>query len=132
MSDRPTEVRSGVPCTLCGRTLFPVPSGPDVTFHCRNGHGFGIEELLRAQSAKATRALEALAEEWEAQAQSLFGTAEDARAHGFTDIADLFVRRAERLDRKVETLRAAFRRDESSKLVAISPDLLKPRPFGRR
>jgi len=132
MSDRPSEVRCGFPCPHCGRTLFPVANGPDVRFHCRNGHGFEIDELLKAQSARAGSALETLAAEWEAQALALLDTAEDARAHGYTDIADLFVRRAERLERKVETLRAAFRKDESSKLLTISPDLLKPRPLGRR
>ncbi len=131
MSDRPSEVRCGFPCPQCGRTLYPVPNGPDVSFHCRNGHGFEPEELLGAQSATAGRALEALAAEWETQARSLTASAEDARAHGYTDIADLFVRRAERLERKVETLRAAFRKDESSKLVTITPDLLQPR-LGRR
>ncbi len=132
MSDRPSELRSGLPCTHCGRSLFPVPIGPDVTLHCKNGHGFEIQELLATHSAKVGTALEKLITEWESQVRRLEGTAEDARSNGYTDIADLFVRRAERLERKIDNLRSAFRKDESSKLIAVPPALIRPGPPRRR
>jgi|SRR5579862_5007852 len=133
MTDRPSELRCAMPCSLCGRSLFPVASGPEVTFHCKSGHEFDIQELLSAQSEMASGTLEKLLAEWEVQGQFLINCAEDARKNGYTDIADLFVRRAERLDRRIESLRAAFRKDDSSnKLVAVPVMPVQQRWPGRR
>ncbi len=130
MTDRPSELRSGLPCSLCGRSLFPVPAGPEVTFHCKSGHAFDIRELLSAQSEMVRGAMEKLLGEWEGQARFLIECAEDARENGYPDIADLFARRAERLERKVESLRAAPQKDDSSKLVAVPAALIRSRPAG--
>jgi hypothetical protein len=132
MNDWPPESKSGVPCVLCGRSLFPVPDGAGFTFHCKSGHAFDTQELLSAQSANASGAMEKLLAEWEAQGRFLENSAEDAERNGYPGIAELFRRRAHRLERKIERLRAAFRKDDSSQVFAITPDMLHRRPLGRR
>ena len=117
MVERPSEIRSCLPCPLCGRSLLPVASEVTFTFHCKSGHELTLQELLRAQSMALRMGLETLLLEWLRQHRALLETAEDARSNGFYDVAEIFQRRARSLEWRMEILRSAFGRTESGSLL---------------
>ena len=121
MNDRPTEIRSSLPCPYCGRGLVPVPTGRDVVFHCKSGHGISLFDLLGVQSAVVNAGLHALLGEWNRQFKLLIDRSEDARKNGFLDIAEIYGRYAKSLFRRMEILQGAFTKSESSKLIAVPP-----------
>ena len=121
MNDRPSEFRSFLPCPSCGRGLVPVPTGRDVVFHCKSGHGISLFDLLGVQSAVVKAGLQALLGEWNRQFKALIDRSEDARKNGFLEIAEIYRRYAKSLFRRIEILQGAFTTSDSSKLIAVPP-----------
>ena len=118
MLERPSEFRSGLPCPQCGRSLLPVTAEASFSFHCRNGHELGLQDLLSAQSLALRMGLETLLLEWHRQHRALIETMEDARRHGHLDVAEIFQRHARSLEGRIDLLCSAFTRTESTRLIA--------------
>lgn len=112
MVDRPSEIRSGLPCPSCGRSLLPVPLDCAVIFHCRNGHEVPLLELVRAQSLVLRMGLETLLLQWMRQLEALNRTVEDARQNGFLDVAEIVQRHAQSLKGRIVLLQNAFTQSE--------------------
>jgi len=106
MNDRPSELRAGLPCPWCGRSLVPVPTGSDVVFHCKSGHGIPLFDLLGMRSAAVQAGLQALVGEWNRQFDLLIERSEDARKNGFLEVAEIYARYAKSLYRRIEILGA--------------------------
>lgn len=127
MVERPSEIRSGLACPICGRTLLPIPAETTVTFHCRSGHELSLQDLLAAQSLALRMGLETLLLEWTRKHQALVKTVEDARANGFLDVAEIFLRHARTLEWRIGVLRTAFTQTDSSRLIVV-PKASVPAP----
>lgn len=125
MAKSASEVRSMLPCPLCGRSLIPVPTGSSVTFHCKSGHELALVDLLTAQSVALKGGLEALLGDWRRQHQALIAIIEDARKNGFIDVAEIFHRHAENIESRITVMRNAFSQADSSKLIKV-PNSIKP------
>ena len=123
MAESASEVRTLLPCPMCGRSLIPAPADSSLTFHCKSGHEFALGELLRAQSAALKCGLEILLAEWNRQHQALIGTVEDARKNGYLDVAEIFNRHAKSLESRIDKVRTAYSQSESSKLINLSDAL---------
>jgi len=109
-----------LPCPSCNDSLFPAAAvSAAVLFHCRNGHELSLEQLLAAPSSAIKKGLQGLLSEWIRQHQSMIECLEDARSHGYLDAAAIFKRRAERIESKIDKVRAAVSLYESSKLMKI-------------
>jgi hypothetical protein len=121
MANCASEVRTLLPCPLCGRTLIPAPADSSVVFHCKSGHELPLEELLRAQSAVLQRGLEILLANWARQHQALIRTLEDARQNGYLDVAEIFYRHAKSLEDRIRKVGDAFSQSDSSRLFKL-PD----------
>jgi len=106
-----------MPCPKCGRSLIPVSSGATVTFHCKNGHELSLLDLLSSQSAALKAGLENLLAEWDHQYEAILGSVEDAQRNGFLNIAEIFQRHAESVESRIEILRSAFNKADSTKLT---------------
>src|SRR5436190_21499099 len=120
MNDRPSELRSGLPCPSCGRGLVPMPTGSDVVFLCKSGHGIPLFELLGVRSSVVKAGLQALLGEWNHQCELLIERSEDARRNGFLEIAEIYARYAKSLLGRIEILKGAFTKSESTKLIQVS------------
>lgn len=117
---RPTsQVRTLLPCPLCGSSMSPAAVESTLTFYCGRGHEMAVGDLLRAQSSSVKGGLELLLAEWERQHQALLTTAEDARQHGFIDVAEIFNRHAKSLQSRIGKMRDTFSTSDSSKLIAL-------------
>src|SRR5258706_10655411 len=114
-----SEVRTLLPCPLCGRTLIPAPVDLFVVFHCKSGHELLLAELLRAQSAPLKRGLEVLLANWDREHQALFSTIEDARKNGYLDVAEIFSRHAKSLESRIRKVQDAFSQANSSKVIRL-------------
>ena len=112
MVDRPSELRSGLPCPQCGRSLLLVPLDGGMSFHCRNGHQLPLIELITAQSLVVRMGLETLLLEWNRQHQALINTIEDARKNGYLDVAEIVQRHAQSLKARIQQLQNAFTQSE--------------------
>src|SRR5205809_441252 len=121
MANAASEVRTLLPCPLCGRTLIPAPIDTYIVFHCKSGHELPLEELLRAQSAALQRGLEVLLANWARQYQALIRTLEDARQNGYLDVAEIFYRHAKSLESRIRKVRDACSQPDSSKGISL-PD----------
>jgi hypothetical protein len=119
MAESASEVRTLVPCPLCGRSLYPAPVAATLTFHCKTGHELPLGELLRAQSAGLKGGLEVLLAEWNRQHRALLDTVDDARKNGFLDVAEIFNRHARSLESRIDKVRDAFSNADSSKLIQL-------------
>jgi hypothetical protein len=124
MANRASEVRTLLPCPLCGRTLIPAPVDSSVVFHCKNGHELPLEELLRAQSAVLQRGLEILLANWTRQHQALIRTLEDARQNGYLDVAEIFYRHAKSLESRIRKVRDVCSQPDSSQGIRL-PDAIR-------
>jgi len=111
--------------------LTPCAAGSSVRFHCKSGHALELEEALGASSAALRAGLEALLNEWKSQHRALVGIVEDATRHGHVDIARIFARRAQSVEDRMDILRNAFQKTESSKLLRI-PESIQPAPPAER
>ncbi len=112
MVDRPSELRSGLPCPTCGRSLLPVPVDSAVIFHCRNGHEMPLDGLVGAQSLVLRMGLETLMLQWMRQLNALNNTIEDARLNGYLDVVEIVQRHARSLQGRIQQLQNAFTRSE--------------------
>jgi hypothetical protein len=112
MADRPSELRSGLPCPTCGRSLLSVPVDSAVIFHCRNGHELPLADLVRDQSLVLRMGLETLMLQWIRQLEALNGTVEDARSRGYLDVAEIVQRHARSLTGRIQQLQNAFTQSE--------------------
>ena len=119
MVDRPSEVRSGLPCPRCGRSLLPVPVESAVIFHCRNGHELPLVELVRAQSLVLRMGLETLLLQWIRQHEALNNTVDDARKNGYLDVAEIVQRHARSLKGRIDQLQNAFIQSEAERAVGF-------------
>lgn len=119
MTERASELRTLLPCPLCGRSLFPAPGDSIFTFHCRSGHAFSLDELLGAQSAIVQGGLESLVADWERLYHRLMDTVEDARKNSHHDVAEIFSRHAKTLETRIRTVRDAFAQSESSQVIRL-------------
>ncbi len=117
MARSDSELRTLLPCPLCGRSLTPIPMSTSVTFHCKNGHEFAPPDLLSAQSTGRKEGLDALLADWKRQHQALINLVEDARRNGYLDVAAIFHRSAETLLSRIGLLRQA--QVDSSKLLRV-------------
>ena len=124
MANCASEVRTLLPCPLCGRTLIPAPVDTSVVFHCNSGHELPLEELLRAQSAALQRGLEILLAKWTYQHEALVRTLEDARQNGYLDVAEIFYRHAKSLESRIRKVRDVFSQPDSSKVIKL-PDAIR-------
>jgi hypothetical protein len=114
MAERASEVRALMPCPRCGRSLFPALGASAFAFHCKSGHEFSLDDLLRAQSAAVKDGLDRLLVEWTRQHQVLIRTVEDARTHGHVDVAEIFHRHASSLKSRILKVRDAFAQHDST------------------
>src|SRR5258706_15494076 len=121
MAKSASEIRTLLPCPLCGRYLVPAPAEPALTFYCKSGHQLTLPDLLRAESAAVRGGLELLLAEWNRQHEALLLTEMDARTNGYPDVAEIFHRHAKSLESRICKVRDAFLRSDSSKLI-ILPD----------
>jgi len=119
MVDRPSEVRSGMPCPTCGRSLLPVPLESAVLFHCRNGHELPLGDLVRAPSLVLRMGLETLLLQWSRQLDNLNNTVSDARRNGYLDVAEIVQRHARSLKGRIEQIQAAFVKSEVERVVGL-------------
>lgn len=120
MAEYASDVRTLLPCPMCGRSLIPAPVDSSLTFHCNDGHEFALEELLRTPSAALKCGLEILLAEWNRQHQALIGTVEDARKNGYLDVAEIFNRHAKSLESRIDKVRTAYSQSDSSKLIGLA------------
>ena len=125
MNDRPSELRSGLLCPYCGRSLVPVPTGVDVVFLCKSGHGIPLLELLGVQSAIVKAGLQALLGEWNHQYEVLIERSEDAGKNGFLEIAEIYARYAKSLLGRIEILQGAYAKSASSNLLQVPAGVLE-------
>jgi len=123
MAKGTSDIRTVLPCPVCGRGLFPAPPDFTLNFLCKSGHKTPIVELLSTQSALVKGGLETLLAEWERQRLSLVQTVDDARQHGFHDVAEIFHRHAQSLESRIEKVREAFTKTESSKRIPVPESL---------
>ena len=121
MFERASELRPGLPCPLCGRSLHPVTVAERVSFHCKSGHELPLADLLAAQSMALRGGLEQLLTDWRREHQKILESMEDARRNGFLEIAELFGRHARSLEGRIEVLKGAVTTSDTSKLLAIPP-----------
>lgn len=108
MLERPSELRSGLPCPLCGRSLLPVAVETTFTFHCRSGHELTLHDLLTAQSLALRMGLETLLLQWHRQHRAMVETLEEARRNGHLEVVEIFQRNVRQLERRMEALSNAF------------------------
>jgi hypothetical protein len=123
MADGASEVRTLMPCPLCGLSLIPASTESSIAFHCKSGHEFALGDLLRAQSAALKCGLEILLAEWSRQHLALIGTAEEARKNGHFDVADIFNRHAKSLESRIRKVRDGFSQSDSTKLLQLTDAL---------
>lgn len=116
MVERPSEIRSGLLCPRCGRSLLPVSLETTVSFHCKGGHQLAIEDLLASQSVALRMGLETLLLQWHRQHRAMMGTMEDARNNGHLHVAEIFQRHIRSLEWRIDVLSSAFARSESARL----------------
>lgn len=124
MAERASEVRTLMPCPLCGRSLYPTSAGGEMMFHCKSGHGLGLRDLLQAQSAALAAGLENLLAEWERQHEALIQTVENARRNGHLEVATIFHRHAKSLESRIQKVAEAFLQSDSSKSIKL-PDAIR-------
>jgi len=124
MAEYASEVRTLLPCPLCGRSLIPAPVDSSIVFHCKGGHELSLAELMRAQSAALKEGLDTLLANWDREHQALLSTLEDARKNGYLDVAEIFHRHAKSLESRIRKVRDAFSQSDSSKLIKL-PDVLR-------
>ena len=118
MIRRETDVRSLLPCPLCGRKLILVPSDSSLTFHCKSGHELPLVDLL-SRGAEALKGLEALLAEWQREHESLITLSEHARRDRLIGIAQLFQGHAERMEARIQLLRTTFARLEKDAPLGV-------------
>jgi hypothetical protein len=123
MAQRASELRTPLPCPLCGRTLCHAPSDSSLTFHCKSGHELTFGELVRAESAALNLGLGILLAEWIRQHQALIETVEDARKHGHWKVAEIFSRNAQNLELRISRAQAALAGTDSAVLTSVSDAL---------
>ena len=123
MAEYVSELRTLMPCPLCGRSLIPAPVESSIIFHCKSGHELALEELLRARSAVLKCGLEILLAEWSRQHQAMIHTIVDARKNGFLDVAEIYSRRAKSLESRIDKVLSAFLQSESSKRINVTDSL---------
>jgi len=114
-----SDVRTLLPCPLCGRTLIPAPVDSSVIFHCNSGHELSLPELLRAQSAALQAGLERLLANWDREHRVLLSMIEDARKNGFLDVAEIFNRRAKTLESRIHRVREVYLTRDASTTVML-------------
>lgn len=117
MANCASEVRTLLPCPLCGRTLIPAHVDSSIVFHCKSGHELLLAELLRTPSAALKGGLEVLLANWDREHQALLSTVEGARKNGFLDVAEIFNRHAKSLESRIRKVRDAFSQPDSSKVI---------------
>ena len=119
MSEKPSEIRSGLNCPRCGRGLMPILSGSSVSFHCKNGHEVPLTEILTAQSAALRGGLDSLLKEWRRHHQAMISILADARERGYLDIAEIFSKHARSLESRISMLENAAYKTDSTKLIQV-------------
>jgi hypothetical protein len=124
MAECASEVRTLLPCPMCGRTLVPAPADSSLTFHCKSGHEVSLRCLLQAQSSAVKGGLELLLTEWAQQHQTLIDTVEHARKNGYLEVAEIFHRHAISLESRIRKVRDAFFQHDSTKLLKL-PDIIR-------
>jgi len=124
MAESTSEVHTLMPCPICGRALVPVPVDHSLVFHCKSGHEFSLSSLLKAQSAAVKGGLELLLAEWSGQHAALIETVEDARKHGYLEVAEIFNRHAQSLESRIRKVREVFTQPDSTRLIKL-PDVMR-------
>jgi hypothetical protein len=119
-----SEVRTLLPCPMCGRALVPAPADSSLTFHCKSGHEISLGGLLQARSSAVKGGLELLLAEWAGQHQTLIDTVEHARKNGYLEVAEIFNRHAISLESRIRKVRDAFFQNDSTKLLKL-PDIIR-------
>ena len=123
MAEQASEVRTLMPCPLCGRSLIPAPVESSITFHCKSGHELPLGELLRAPSAVLKCGLEILLAEWSRQHQALIRTIVDARKNGYLKVAEIFSRRARSLESRIDKVLSVYSQSDASKRINVTDAL---------
>jgi hypothetical protein len=123
MERRSSRLRAYLPCPRCGRSLVPVPTASSVTFHCKSGHQLDATEALQQGSSALKVGVEALLNEWDRQHGVLLAIVDDATRRGHVDVAQIFGRQARALEARIEVLKSAFWKTDSSKLLPIPPSI---------
>jgi hypothetical protein len=117
-----TRLYDGLSCPRCGRSFVPISSGDTVAFLCKTGHELTLLEL-DAKTQDLRRGLQALLAGWEKQLETLVVVAEDARKHGYLEIAGIYHRQRGGVAARIEALRAWLAKadsDTSRRLRAVS------------
>ena len=124
MAESASEVRTLLPCPMCGRALVPAPVDSSFTFHCKSGHEFSLGRLLQAQSSAVKEGLELLLAEWARQHQALTDTVEHARKYGYPEVVEIFNRHAISLESRIRKVRDVLFQHDSTKLLKL-PDIMR-------
>jgi hypothetical protein len=119
MAESASEVRTLMPCPLCGQSLIPASVDFSITFHCKSGHELALGELLRAHSAALKGGLELLLAAWNREYLALVQMAEDAGRNGFVDVAEIFDRHAKSLESRIDKVRSACMHSDTSKSIPL-------------
>ena len=119
MNRHPSGLRSSLPCPQCGRSLVPISTETSLIFTCKSGHSLDVIEALNAQSAALKVGVEALLLEWGRQHHTIIEIVEDATRRGHVDIAQIFNRHARSLEARIDVLKNAFLKTDSSKLLQV-------------
>jgi hypothetical protein len=121
-----SEVRTLMPCPLCGRSLIPAPVEVSITFHCKSGHELSLGDVVRAQSAALKCGLEILLAEWGRQHQALISTVQDARKNGHLNVAEIFDRHAKSIQSRIEKVTSRLKPTWSLRSVRKPKTLHSP------
>jgi hypothetical protein len=95
-----------------------------IVFYCKGGHELPLAELLRAQSAALKGGFEVLLANWDREHQALLSTLEDARKHGYLDVAEIFNRHAKSLECRIRKVRDVFSQPDSTRRIQL-PDSIR-------
>jgi hypothetical protein len=118
---RETRLYEGLSCPRCGRSFVPIPRGDTVAFLCKTGHELSLLDL-DAKTHDLHRGLQSLLAGWEMQLETLALVVEDARKHGYLDIAEIYNRQRRGIAARIEALRAWLAKvdsDTSRRLRAV-------------
>jgi hypothetical protein len=108
-SPRVTDLTLRMRCPNCASTLSFLAGRSQLTFHCREGHAFPMQQLFQSQSQDIHRGLQAVQGVWEEKCVVLREVAERARTEGRTELAATFQREVDLLRVRIERLREQLR-----------------------
>ena len=101
------ELEMGLQCPDCAGGLLVGSMQDAFTLICACGRQVAVDEIAGSECRVAV--WEAVLRDWETQLATLRDLSVHARLDGFASISELFYRRIQRLEARIELLRRAAR-----------------------